>query len=85
MLAPTSELRASETSWFTGAYTAASVLPLQKNASTFLCRFVIHTACPLIMGVPAKRAYERLVGPAVHGTQNVLRSVNRSSTVEKGG
>lgn len=36
------------------------------------------------MGVPATRAYERLIGPAVHGTQNVLRSVNRASTVEKG-
>ncbi|KAL4439712.1 hypothetical protein ABPG75_002713 [Micractinium tetrahymenae] len=47
------------------------------------CKFVIHTACPVIIGVPKAQAYEKLIGPAVRGTQNVLRSVNRAGSVEK--
>ncbi len=48
------------------------------------CRFVIHTACPVILGVPKSQAFDKLIFPAVRGTQNVLNSVDRAGSVEKG-
>lgn len=45
---------------------------------------MIHTACPVILGVPKSQAFDKLIFPAMRGTQNVLRSVNRTRSVEKG-
>ncbi|KAL4450548.1 hypothetical protein ABPG77_000904 [Micractinium sp. CCAP 211/92] len=47
------------------------------------CKFVIHTACPVILGVPKSQAFDKLIFPAVRGTQNVLNSVDRAGSVEK--
>lgn len=46
------------------------------------CEIVIHTASPFFIEKP-KNAYEQLVKPAQKGTENVLKSVNKSQSVKK--
>lgn len=48
-------------------------------------RFVIHTA-GVVPGVfPKLSGYREVIEPAVKGVRNVLGSVNRTASVEKGG
>lgn len=46
------------------------------------CDFVVHTASPYVIG-NIKNAQELLVEPAVKGTENVLNSVNKASSVKR--
>lgn len=45
------------------------------------CELVFHTASPFILGVKDNR--KDLIEPALHGTQNVLDSVNKTDTVKR--
>ncbi|TLX74922.1 NAD-dependent epimerase/dehydratase family protein [Labilibacter sediminis] len=45
------------------------------------CELVFHTASPFVLNV--KDAQKDLVDPALKGTQNVLTSVNKTSSVKK--
>jgi nucleoside-diphosphate-sugar epimerase len=47
------------------------------------CDYVIHTASPFISKVSNHEVQEKLLGPAVKGTENVLGSVNRTVSVKR--
>ncbi|KAG1658588.1 hypothetical protein FOA52_016200 [Chlamydomonas sp. UWO 241] len=48
------------------------------------CDAVVHCASPYISTVkPGKEAQEKLVKPAVQGTENVLASVNKVATIKR--
>ena len=47
------------------------------------CTFVIHTASPFIQKVKRNQVDDKLVKPAVQGTENVLKAVERSPTVKR--
>lgn len=46
------------------------------------CKYVIHVATPVTNKVPKGKGLELVVGPAVHGVENVLSSVHKAGTVE---
>ncbi|GAB4819941.1 hypothetical protein N2152v2_006987 [Parachlorella kessleri] len=47
------------------------------------CKYVIHTAAPVIMSCPQRLAFSKIVWPTVRGMENVLAAVNRADSVER--
>lgn len=45
------------------------------------CQLVFHTASPFLLNV--KNKLKELIEPALHGTQNVLRSANKANSVKR--
>ncbi|KAG2451350.1 hypothetical protein HYH02_003954 [Chlamydomonas schloesseri] len=47
------------------------------------CDYVIHTASPYIINVPASQVREKLLEPAVKGTEYVLSAASKSPSVKR--
>lgn len=43
------------------------------------CKYVFHTASPILMYCPSGKEYEILIKPAVEGTKNVVSELQGSS------
>lgn len=56
---------------------------MSSHSCSFLCRYVIHTACPVLEDLPAAKGYTKCIQPCIQGVQNVLSAVEKSETVEK--
>jgi len=48
------------------------------------CRYVIHCAGIVNLKAKGQQGYASVVEPTVKGVENVLRSVNRMHSVERG-
>jgi len=57
--------------------------PGSFDAAVDGCRFVFHVASPFLMPEQIRDGRRDVVEPAVHGTLNVIGSVNRAASVER--
>ncbi|CAL8464641.1 g4176 [Coccomyxa elongata] len=59
-----------------------------ENAASFLapvkgCKYVLHTASPVVMNPPKGKEYETVIRPAVGGVENVLSAVDKTPSVQR--
>ncbi|CAL5224580.1 g7286 [Coccomyxa viridis] len=47
------------------------------------CKYVLHTASPVVMAPPKGKEMDMVIRPAVSGVENVLRAVNESPSVQR--
>ncbi|GAB4817129.1 hypothetical protein N2152v2_004175 [Parachlorella kessleri] len=47
------------------------------------CKYLIHTAAPVQMNCPPKKAFTHSINPMVVGVANILQSVNRTPSIER--
>eukprot|EP00877_Chromochloris_zofingiensis_P011994 jgi/Chrzof1/7048/Cz02g08240.t1 len=64
-------------------FKADLLVPGSFDAAVDGCDAVIHTASPFELEVPAGKEAELMIEPAVSGTENVLNSVNKASSVKR--
>lgn len=64
-------------------FAADLTIPGSFNEAFKGCEVVIHVASPFIQNVPKAQVMEKLVKPAVSGTENVLGAVDQTPSVKR--